>query len=178
MIPLMKRIACILFVLLLLCGAASAESVTRMHYVFLDWSGEYTGQVDSGNIPFGFGIFESSIPLEGENWHYIGFWENGLPEGEGAIYLDNGNMHKGTFSRGELVSGLRYSVTGLAAFPVLQERTIVESEAMYIGNKKSMRFHLPTCRAVTQMKESNKVEFFSREEAIEQNYIPCGDCNP
>ena len=175
-----KALVCFLAAVLYLLPAAAgcADAVARMHYVFLNWVGEYTGQVDSGNIPFGFGIFESSTTIDGETWHYIGSWENGLPEGEGSIYYDNGNMDRGTFTAGELTDGLKYSVTGLAAVPVKTERTIVESEAAYIGNKNSMRFHLPTCRAVTQMKESNKIEFFSREEAIERNYIPCGECNP
>lgn len=166
--------------LILICyTVATAESVTRMHYVFLDWVGEYTGQVDSNKIPFGYGLFESSTPKDGEKWHYIGIWENGVPEGEGAVYFENGNMQKGQFSNGELTDGLVYSVTGLAAFPVAIERTVTETnEALYIGNKKSMRFHYPTCRSVTQMKDKNKIEFFSREDAIERGYIPCGECNP
>lgn len=179
MIHMLRKTAVLLLCLLLLAGIASADSVTRVHYVFKNWSGEYTGSLDSGKIPFGFGLFESSTPMDGEAWHYIGMWANGLPEGEGAIYLNNGSMKIGTFSEGELISGLIYSVSGLSAVPVEQEVTrALETEAMYIGNKKSMRFHLPTCRAVQQMKESNKVEFFSREEAIERHYIPCGDCNP
>ena len=176
----MKRI--LLFVLaaclLLAYAAAAAESVTNMHYVFLNSVGEYTGQVDSSHIPFGYGLFVSSTLLDGEKWHYIGAWENGVPEGEGAVYFENGNMQKGIFSNGVLQDGLSYSVTGLSAVPVKTERTIVETEAMYIGNKKSMRFHVPTCRAVAQMKEKNKVEFSSREEAVERGFIPCGDCNP
>ena len=122
------------FCLMLTCCAVSAaESVSRMHYVFLDWVGEYTGQVDSGKIPFGFGLFESSTPRDGEKWHYIGVWENGVPGTE---------------------------------------------DVQYIGNKKSMKFHYPGCRAVSQMSEKNKVEFASREEAVDQGYRPCGECNP
>jgi hypothetical protein len=177
----MKRIVPILTAVCLLvfvCSVATAESVTNMHYVWMNWVGEYTGQVDSNNIPFGYGLFVSTTPQDGENWHYIGTWENGIPEGEGAVYFENGNMQKGTFSKGELLNGLVYNVTGLSAVPVKMEKTIVETEALYIGNKKSLRFHVPSCRSVTQMKDKNKVEFHSREEAIERGYIPCGDCNP
>ena len=176
----MKRIISLLVAacLILICFVSYAESTTNMHYVFLDWVGEYTGQVDTNSIPFGYGLFISSTPKDGEKWHYIGAWENGLPEGEGAIYFENGNMQKGIFSNGELIDGLLYSVTGLSAIPVKAERTVVETEASYIGNKKSMRFHVPSCRAVTQMKDTNKVEFHSREKAVERGYIPCGDCNP
>ncbi len=165
--------------LVLFLVSATADSITRMHYVFLDWAGEYTGQVDSNNIPFGFGLFESSTLLEGEKWHYIGSWESGLPQGEGAIYFENGNMQKGTFANGVLTSGFKYTVTGLAVLPVIVERIQAEdSEAAYIGNKKSLRFHYPECRSVKQMSEKNKVEFHSREEAIDSGYIPCGDCRP
>ena len=109
----------------------------------------------------------------------MGNWEAGIPEGEGAIYFENGNMLKGIFSNGEMTEGLAYSVTGLSAVQVKTERALPESnEAMYIGNKRSLRFHYPTCRSVTQMSEKNRIEFFSREEAIERGYKPCGDCNP
>ncbi len=164
---------------LMCCTAVCAEAVSRMHYVYHDWVGEYTGQVDTNNIPFGFGVFVSSTPREGESWHYMGNWEAGVPEGEGAIYFENGNMLKGIFSNGEMTEGLAYSVTGLSAVQVKTERALPESnEAMYIGNKRSLRFHYPTCRSVTQMSEKNRIEFFSREEAIERGYKPCGDCNP
>ena len=48
----------------------------------------------------------------------------------------------------------------------------------YIGNKNSMKFHLPHCGSVTQMKPSNKVNLPSRNEAILKGYIPCQSCNP
>ena len=178
----MKRFlafAAVLCLLLAGCSFAYADSVTNMHYVFLDWVGEYTGQVDSGNIPFGYGLFVSATPKDGENWHYIGQWENGLPEGDGAVYFENGNMQKGVFAGGELVDGLAYSVTGLSAVQVKAERSLpAGDDVQYIGNKKSLRFHYPTCRSVTQMNEKNKVEFHSREEAIDRGYRPCGECNP
>lgn len=46
----------------------------------------------------------------------------------------------------------------------------------YIGNKKSKKFHLPTCTGLP--KESNRVFFESREEALEEGYTPCSICNP
>ena len=156
-------------------SAVWAEPVVKVHYVFLDYSGEYTGQADSNGIPFGFGIFISETQIEGELWHYVGEWLDGLPDGAGAIYFENGNMQKGSFSKGKLIDGLNYTVGSLAAVPVKTDREISDSEAAYIGNKKSMRFHYPECHSVTTMKESNKVELSSREEAIERGFIPCGD---
>ena len=175
-----RRIVAFLFLLVLILASAvaSSDSVAKTHYVYLDWSGEYTGQADSNGIPFGFGIFISETPMEGEKWHYVGSWEDGLPEGDGAIYYENGNMQKGTFHKGIMVEGLKYTVIGLSATQIVVETTTPGTDAMYIGNKNSKRFHLPSCQAVSQMKEKNKVEFHSREEAIEQQYIPCGECNP
>ena len=49
------------------------------------------------------------------------------------------------------------------------------SAAVYIGNKKS---HYASCSSVKDMKEKNKVELNTREEAIEKGYVPCKNCNP
>ena len=49
----------------------------------------------------------------------------------------------------------------------------------YILNKNTKKFHLPSCSAVGQMKESNKVvSTNSRQEIINDGYIPCKLCNP
>ena len=175
----MRRIGIFLLVIMLAAaGTASADSVTQKHFVCLNWVGEYTGQVDSNGVPFGYGVFVSDDPINNTLWHYIGVWENGVPQGEGAMYFEDGTIHKGLFSGGELVDGKIYTANGLTVTAVKLERAMEQTEAMYIGNKKSMRFHLPTCRSVTQMSEKNKVEFSSRDEAIEHRYIPCGECNP
>ena len=52
------------------------------------------------------------------------------------------------------------------------------SAAVYIGNKKSKKFHYASCSSVKDMKEKNKVELNTREEAIEKGYVPCKNCNP
>ena len=88
-------------------------------------------------------------------------------------------MLKGSFSSGELIEGLSYSVTGLSAVQVKMDRSMPEADdVQYIGNKKSQKFHYPTCRSVSQMNPKNKIEFHSREEAVERGYRPCGECNP
>ena len=154
----------ILTAILFITANVCAESVTKMHYVFLDWSGEYTGQVDTNNIPFGFGLFESEKPLEGELWHYLGSWDSGLPDGEGAVYFENGNMQKGTFSKGELADGLKYTVSGLAVVPVTAEISSAdEIEAAYIGNKKSLRHYQRVIKnggILNQSPEARPLYFF------------------
>lgn len=59
------------------------------------------------------------------------------------------------------------------------EGTESNSEADYVLNTNSMRFHLPSCSSVEQMSEQNRQDFHgTREELIEQGYEPCGNCNP
>ena len=48
----------------------------------------------------------------------------------------------------------------------------------YIGNKNSKKFHYISCPSVSNMKEKNKVELSTREEAIEKGYVPCKNCAP
>ena len=49
------------------------------------------------------------------------------------------------------------------------------SQADYILNTNTKKFHYPTCSSVNDMKEKNKQEFFgTRDEAISNGYSPCG----
>ncbi len=65
-----------------------------------------------------------------------------------------------------------------AAWAAFQADNGLESVAAYIGNRNTHKFHRPDCNSVGEMKESNKVEFATREEAVEQGYVPCKRCNP
>ncbi|NLB91301.1 MAG: MBL fold metallo-hydrolase, partial [Clostridiales bacterium] len=49
-------------------------------------------------------------------------------------------------------------------------------EIEYIGNKKSKKFHEPTCHSLP--KESNRISFSNREEAVNGGFSPCGNCEP
>jgi DNA-entry nuclease len=52
-------------------------------------------------------------------------------------------------------------------------------ETTYIGNRNTLKFHYPSCKSVSSMKESNKVYFNkSREEIIGLGYVPCKNCTP
>ncbi len=48
----------------------------------------------------------------------------------------------------------------------------------YIGNKNTRKFHLPTCTSLDKMSEANKVYFNERQEALDANFVPCGNCKP
>lgn len=59
------------------------------------------------------------------------------------------------------------------------EEDLKETDCDYILNTNTMRFHFPSCDSVNQMKEHNK-EYYSgtREQLIENGYVPCGNCKP
>lgn len=52
-------------------------------------------------------------------------------------------------------------------------------EVTYIINLNTKKFHRPTCSSVNEMKEKNKdYSTLSRDEIINQGYVPCKRCNP
>ena len=51
-----------------------------------------------------------------------------------------------------------------------------DAQGAYIGNRRTKKFHLPTCH--TLPKESNRVYFDARSEAIDNGFDPCGNCHP
>ena len=59
------------------------------------------------------------------------------------------------------------------------ESFVPDESATYILNTNTMKFHLPECQSVQDMKEKNRKEFFgTREEALDAGYMPCGRCHP
>lgn len=59
------------------------------------------------------------------------------------------------------------------------ERHPENDDNHYVVNKKSKKFHYPSCNGVQSMNEKNKLNFYgTREEAIAQGYEPCGMCDP
>jgi competence protein ComEC len=53
-----------------------------------------------------------------------------------------------------------------------------EVETPYIGNRRSKKFHYSWCSAAARMNTSNRVALEGRDEAIGQNFSPCGICKP
>lgn len=54
-----------------------------------------------------------------------------------------------------------------------------ETEPDYILNVNTKKFHDPGCSSVEDMKETNKLPFCgSREDVIDQGYVPCKRCDP
>ncbi len=66
----------------------------------------------------------------------------------------------------------------LPGFTPAPDDTVTRSKVAYIGNKRSHVFHYPECDSVKAMSEKNKVNLYSREEAISKGFHPCQNCNP
>ena len=49
----------------------------------------------------------------------------------------------------------------------------------YVLNTNTKKFHVPSCRSVSQMKDSNRQDVeMTREDVIAMGYDPCGNCKP
>ena len=49
----------------------------------------------------------------------------------------------------------------------------------YVLNTNTRKFHVPGCKSVNKMKESNKqVVEMTRDDVVAMGYSPCGNCNP
>ena len=70
--------------------------------------------------------------------------------------------------------------TNLPVNPPESEKTTSNSDSAteysYIGNVNTKKFHLPTCQHMPA--EQNRIYFITREEAVSNDYEPCGTCNP
>lgn len=66
------------------------------------------------------------------------------------------------------------AITFTAGSPAVSPSASQTAQAVYIGNKNSHKFHLPTCANLP--KEENRVEFSDYADAISSGYQPCGGC--
>ena len=48
----------------------------------------------------------------------------------------------------------------------------------YVGNSNSHKFHYADCSTLKKMNPANRVNFNSRDEAINAGYVPCKRCKP
>lgn len=71
-----------------------------------------------------------------------------------------------------------WSLGGSGAAPTPPPSNARGGGGSYIGNRNTMRFHLPNCSSVGQMNPANKVALKSRSAAISGGYVPCRRCNP
>jgi micrococcal nuclease len=53
-----------------------------------------------------------------------------------------------------------------------------ETEASYVGNKRTYALHRPSCTLANKISDKNKIIFRSRFDAIKIGYSPCKQCKP
>jgi len=101
-------------------------------------------------------------------------------DGNSLMFVTEKNTTEAEVGTAGKVSSAIASIFGNTSFEDEPEDVIPDDngEAPYIGNKNSKRLHYAECSSVDDMKEKNKVEFYSRDEAINQGDVPCKRCNP
>lgn len=99
--------------------------------------------------------------------------------GEGNSY---GHPHQETLSRLEQADVQLYRTDQCGTVRITSDGTSISfrtehqatTEAAYIGNRNSKRFHLPTCTGLPEAQ--NRVIFANREAALQAGYTPCSRC--
>jgi micrococcal nuclease len=57
-------------------------------------------------------------------------------------------------------------------------QALKQDEPFYIGNRRSLLFHRPTCHLGQNTAKANRVKFTSLTNAYLQGYSPCRTCKP
>jgi micrococcal nuclease len=57
-------------------------------------------------------------------------------------------------------------------------QALKQDESFYIGNRRSLLFHRPTCHLGQNTAKANRVQFKSPTDAYLQGYSPCRTCKP
>ncbi len=59
-----------------------------------------------------------------------------------------------------------------------EDDQVNKESGIYIGNKRSKKFHRADCTSVAKISPGNAERFQKREEAINNGYAPCKACKP
>lgn len=132
-------------------AAQTNELAVNLRLV-MDSDGEAVGRLERGQE---LTVLEAFINDIGEVWY--------------SVQLEDGTSG---YIRSDLLIPSEQIQAEIAQYLAANDKT----NGAYIGNIKSKKFHLPTCR--TLPKETNRVNLQTREEAIEKGYDPCGNCHP
>ena len=97
---------------------------------------------------------------------------------DGSNMIDDGFVVTQAVNSDESVSRNMPSENAAVAAPA-ETPTEVSQGVSYIANKNTKKFHYPSCSSVSDMKEKNKLYYEgSRDDLINQGYVPCKRCNP
>ena len=82
-------------------------------------------------------------------------------------------MHNLTFNLLKL-----YSRIAVLFILTLVVSSCGNDEPMFVGSKKSDKYHTPDCKWAKKIKPNHLLEFSTRSEAITSGYFPCKVCKP
>ena len=77
--------------------------------------------------------------------------------------------------REELLSAQREAISAQRGIWL---KALKKDEPFYIGNRRSLLFHRPTCHLGQNTAKTNRVPFTSLTDAYLQGYSPCRTCKP
>ena len=60
----------------------------------------------------------------------------------------------------------------------VESASTIEDDCQFVGSVNSDKYHYPDCRYAKRINEENLVCFADEDEAQEEDYIPCGVCEP
>lgn len=76
-------------------------------------------------------------------------------------------------------TGIEESSEPVVSQPVEENVGTGTTQADYVLNTNTKKFHLPSCSSADDIKEANRQEYHgAREDLISQGYDPCKRCNP
>src|SRR3989344_1215374 len=126
------------------------------------WAGEYRGDIAVGLLVFfismaSFGLGRLSVLLDKHP----------------PIQISNPADSSQNASTTVIPGDLR------ASSGVLPDSSLsgaASASGSYVASKNGSAYHLTTCPGAKQIKESNKVYFYTKEEAESAGYRPAGNC--
>ncbi len=123
----------------------------------------------------------SSVEDKGKGISFCVFCYNIQP-GIKINYKDGSNVVDGTAvtksSKGKAVSVTKSQPAANTTVSPTPAHEVTSGGSNYIANRNTGKFHYAGCSSVNDMKESNKVPYTTREEAVAAGYVPCKRCNP
>lgn len=61
---------------------------------------------------------------------------------------------------------------------VPEEYAVKDSEAQFVGNLNTKKFHRFDCTSVNDINAGHMMRLESREDALKQGFVPCKRCDP
>ena len=134
-----------LFGIVLFLGLSMAQEAYFLYKDPLGVMVNYTGSIELGNIPHGFGI--GHFMDENPTYTYTGEWKHGLATGFGKIRYANGDTYVGkvnfiTFFKVRFFSIISFGFSGHAQWLKITEKVAfnIASEASYVYILNGQKF--------------------------------------